>query len=233
MGPVDSLSKFVVWGIPHRCLNDQHAIFLERCLQSIRLYYQKHHIIVVDSDSPKKDHFPRICEQYNAVIASKINTNYECGAWKIVYEECKSADYYCFIHDSCYLMRPLVDTLSELVATYRCVPNTPTSWAGTDLSMREYVAHTLAGTRWTIPDTFWTLVGSIILGDYSIIKMLYDDGFFNVLPKNKYESQCWERRLGLCLCQDGFGDMLAHNQVGGYHGRPTTEKLRKNFIKRR
>jgi len=236
MSSLDSLSKFVVWGMPHRCIDDTHVKLLETCLQSIRAIYQWHHIVIVDSDSPKKDHLPQLCEKYNAVVAPQINKNYESGAWKIIYEECK-ADYYCFIHDSCRLARPLGDTFAVPVAAYRCVPNTPEMWYGlkTVESMRVDVERSLQGTKWSIPDNFMTLVGNMMFADASVVKSLYDNGYFNVLPVNKHEAQCWERRLGACLGHDGYTEMLSkyQNQIGAWsHGKPIDSKIFKRWLKR-
>lgn len=228
---VDSLSKFVVWGIPHRCTDASHVQLLERCLKSIRDIYRWHHIIIVDSDSPIKDHLPGLCEQYKAEVASTINKNYECGAWKIVYEQCR-ADFYCLIHDSCWLVRPLGNSLEEELSAYRCVPNTHDDWYGAHTpKMKDDVIRSLADTKWRVPDNFWTLVGQIMFAKCHIMDLLYNNGFFDVLPTDKYEAQCWERRLGVCLSQEGYDDILAQNQIGCWrHGKPRDHKMAKNWV---
>jgi len=235
---IDSSSKFVVWGIVHRCSDDTHVVLLENCLKSIREIYQWHHIIIVDSDSPKKDHLPSLCKKYRAEVADVINTGYECGAWKIIYEQTRKqfqADFYCFIHDSCWLVRPLGETLENDLAAYRCVPNTPERWYGAPTGLREAVIASLENTTWSIPDNFWTLVGQIFFAKPHIVSMLYENGFFDILPTNKFEAQCWERRLGICLCQKGHSDVLAQdsNQIGCWRNmRPLNHKMAKHWLNR-
>ena len=232
MTAIDSLSKFVVWGIPHRCTDDSHVVLLEECLKSIRDIYQWHHIIIVDSDSPRNNHLPELCEKYNAEIAGLVNTGYECGAWKIVYEQCR-ADFYCFIHDSCWLVRPLGETLNTDLTAYRCVPNNPKHWIGEIRGLRKAVAESLKDTKWTIPDFFWTPIGQMIFADVDIITMLHDNGFFDIIPTNKFEACCWERRLGICLCQEGYTDALERNQIGaGYDMQLANHKIAKKWLNR-
>jgi len=202
----------VTWGIAHRCVEDDHVQLLQECLQSIRTIYPDHRIVIVDSDSPKKDHLPQLSKKFRADIAIRINKNYECGAWKIVYEEYGS-EYYCMIHDSCVLLRPIDDLFTLPVATMWCVPNTNKEWVGADDTLRAAVAKSLTATKWQIPDFFWTLVGNIIFAKAEIFEVLYNNHFFDLLPTNKFEAQCWERRLGVCLCQEGYADDLKENQI--------------------
>jgi len=230
---VDSLSRFVVWGIPHRCTADAHVELLERCLKSIRDIYHWHHIVVVDSDSPKKDHLPGLCKRYRAEVANVVNKNYECGAWKIVYEQYR-ADFYCFVHDSCWLVRPLGDTLEQEISAYRCVPNSPTDWYGASSSHKREVLRSLRGTKWDpAPDNFWTLVGQIMFVKCRVMDLLYDNKFFDLLPTNKHGAQSWERRLGACLSLEGFDEQLAENQIGCWkHGKPYNHKMAKSWVMR-
>jgi hypothetical protein len=192
----------------------------------------------VDSDSPKKDHFPGLCEKYRAEVAKVVNTGYECGAWKIVYEQVSNqfkADFYCFIHDSCWLVRPLGDTLENDLAAYRCVPNTPERWYGGEKHMREAVAASLRNTKWTVPDNFWTLVGQIFFAKSHVVEMLHENKFFDIVPANKFDARCWERRLGICLCQEGYADTLGQdsNQIGCWsHMKPANHKMAKQWLNR-
>jgi hypothetical protein len=205
---------------------------LDKCLESIRNIYQDHQIIIVDSNSPKKDHFPGLCERYNAHVAYKVNTNYECGAWKIVYEECK-ADFYCCIHDSCYLVRPLDTTFDDEVSSYTVVDNTPKGWFGECAGLRKATWESLVKTKWEVPEQFWTMVGNIIFAKVKIFDLLYNNGFFDILPTNKFEACCWERRIGLCLTCEGYGDMLVKNQIGAWQdNRPADRKVFKKWLNR-
>ncbi|MEK9767281.1 MAG: hypothetical protein VW683_00025 [Betaproteobacteria bacterium] len=198
------------WGVCTHTLGPKHVEYLNRCVASIRQFYPKDKIVVISSKNDYRHRVKEICDSTDAIFHEEYeNINYEAGAWKYILDHHES-DYWCFIQDSCWLNRPLeFDDATNFWNRNLTFYGIFEGYVNATVQ-KVQIVKSLAGTKWEncFHDNFAMCEGNMIFCKDKVIKKLYSNGYFEYLPTNKGWSMNFERRMGLCLCLEGYEDQI-------------------------
>jgi hypothetical protein len=198
----------IIFSICSRCENIEHVNALYRCVNSIRKFYTDAEIVIVDSNSPSREHLIDL-QTNNCFISELRNINYEAGA---IWDTFKSYDkeIYVFLQDSMELLENIDDYLhSEIVVLggiYR-------DWesAGVISEFSDWSRQNIINSDYIHLDSGFTIVqfNSMIINK-QLLQKLKDKKLDLVLPTNKVSSCSMERVFGIALAQEGYEDLAKH-----------------------
>lgn len=185
--------------------------FVLNCLDSLKTHSPESEIIIVDSNSPKKDYLNIAKSTYGAKIIEG-NSNYELGAWRLAantYER----DSYLFLQDSVIQKKPIPQEIlqSEFLA-FGALPQ----WQGCEGIHIEGTKSALAKDKIDINPDFHMICGSMMLIKNTLWKQL-NEHIPSFVPKNKIDSCNSERILGIVMTHLGFNPGNHMLQKGGWH----------------
>jgi len=178
---------------------------LETCVNSIKKHFgPTSYIVVVDSNSPCRDHAKLYDNDFYVEFADVRNVNYEAGAWLWAYNN-RRAHRYVFLHDSC----TVIGDFSNVFDRDLTIWNSLDSWDCTIQAERTWVETKLGQTPWSeIPEKFTMVQGSIFTAKRPVLDKLYTRGLQQILPTNKQEAQAFERLLGIVLTLEGYEPIM-------------------------
>jgi len=172
--------------------------FVLRSLEKIKTYSPKSEIIVVDSNSPKKDYLNIAESTYGAKIIEG-NSNYELGAWRLAantYER----DSYLFLQDSVLQKKSIPpELLQSQFLAFEALPQ----WKGCRRVHIKGTENALEEAEIEISPDFHMICGSMMLIKNTLWKQL-DECIPNFVPQNKVDSCNSERVLGIVMTHLGF-----------------------------
>ena len=195
----------IVFSICSRCETIDHINSLYNCVNSIRKFYNDADIVIVDSNSPNKNHLDTLRND-NCFISDICNTNYEAGAiWDTFKNYNKNT--YIFLQDSMILLENIDEYLNSditiLGGIYR-------NWesAGIDSEFANWSRQNMTYSDYKHLDSGFTIVqyNSMIISK-SLLQKLKDNKLDLVLPTNKIGSCATERTFGIALAQEGYTDL--------------------------
>ncbi len=178
---------------------------LETCVNSIKKHFgPTSYIVVVDSNSPCRDHAKLYDNDFYVEFADVRNVNYEAGAWLWAYNN-RRAHRYVFLHDSCEVLSDFSNVFDRDLTIW----NAFDSWDCTIQAERIWVETKLGQTPWSeIPEKFTMVQGSIFTAKRPVLDKLYTRGLQQILPTNKQEAQAFERLLGIVLTKEGYEPLM-------------------------
>jgi len=191
--------------IATRIENPNQIGMLQTCVDSIKKHFgPTSYIVVVDSNSPCRDHIDLYKNDFYVEVADIRNKNYEAGAWLWAYQN-RKAHRYVFLHDSC----EVVNNFSEVFDKELTIWNSMDSWDCIIPVERTWVETKLGQTPWAgIPESFTMIQGSIFTAKRPVLDKLYTRGLQLILPTNKPESRAFERLLGIVLTLEGYAPIM-------------------------
>ena len=199
-----------------------HLELLRRAVESIEQHFGLHRdqqVMIVDSDSPYREHIPAYRSREFVMFEDAHNKNYEAGAWLHAYRT-QVAETYVFMHDSCYVTENFSNLLSRDVTVWKPYR----SWKCIYERQKRWVFDALQSTKWhNVLNKFTTVQGAIYSARRSVLERLYNEGLQDILPQNKDQSMGYERLIGNVLTQEGFGALMVDEPL----------KLQKTFAGRR
>jgi len=195
----------ILFVIPTRIEQPSHVEVLQRAIDSIRKHFgPTTYILIVDSDSPCRDHVDIFKDDFYTTFADVHNKNYEAGAWLYAYNTYK-ARRYVFMHDSCEVMEDFSDVFDKELTIW----NSHESWKYITHRQQEWVTNQLKFTPWKdIPEEFTMVQGSIFTVTRPVLDKLYTRGLEKILPNNKDEAMGFERLLGIVLTIEGYEPLM-------------------------
>jgi hypothetical protein len=192
-------NKEILFSIVSKCTEEIHQKSIISSVRSIRKYYPKAEIVVVDSDSQLKSHF-RILKLYGCTIEDIGNTNYEFGAMWYVYEKYPRECYF-FLQDSMILKTPIDQYLDQEI----CVINFFDGWENSKEEHKNWAKEVLKDTDYSYVEEDFKMVQyqSFIIKRY-ILDKLKDKKLNLIKPIIKNHSEAMERIIGIALTEDGY-----------------------------
>jgi len=191
------------------CHNVDYFIF--KCLDSLKTHSPESEIIIVDSNSPKKDYFYIAKSKYDAKIIEG-NSNYELGAWRLA-SNTYERDSYLFLQDSVIQKKQIPQEI--LQSEFLAIEALP-SWEGCNNINIEGTKSALAKDKIQINPDFHMICGSMMLIKNTLWKQL-NERIPNFVPKNKIDSCNSERILGIVMTDLGFNPGNHMLQKGSWH----------------
>lgn len=172
--------------------------FVLNSLEKIKSHSPESEIIVVDSNSPKKDYLNIAESTYGAKIIEG-NSNYELGAWRLA-SNAYERDSYLFLQDSVLQKKPIPTELLQCpFLAFEALPQ----WTGAKRAHVEGTQSILAEAGIEISPDFHMICGSMMLIKNTLWKQL-DECIPNFVPQNKEGSCNSERVLGIIMTHLGF-----------------------------
>ncbi len=172
--------------------------FVLNSLKEIKTHSPESEIIVVDSNSPKKDYLNIAESTYGAKIIEG-NSNYELGAWRLAantYER----DSYLFLQDSVIQKKSIPTELLQCpFLAFEALPQ----WFGASQENIEGTMSVVEEAGIEIRPNFHMICGSMMLIKNSMWRQL-DECILNFVPQNKTDSCNSERVLGIAMTHLGF-----------------------------
>lgn len=195
------------------CCHNQDDFILES-LSSINLYNPNSEIIIVDSNSPKKEYLDVAKSFYKAKIIEQ-NSNYELGAWRLATNTFERESYL-FLQDSMIQINSLTpDMLNSQFLVVEGIRH----WAGASESVIRIVTDIASQAGIQIDKDFYGICGSMMLIKNTLWREL-DKCIINFLPTNKAESEACERILGVMMTHLGFNPKDYMMQSNAWHRMP-------------
>lgn len=182
------------------------------CVESIRTFYNKEKIFVVDTGSQLKEYLSSL-NKFDNVEILHTGPNYELGAWRKVL--CNyDLDYYVCIQDSVKLNKNIDHIFNKEFNSYHIINGgIETMPPGTsDLIFNSLNNYNIKFSEIKV------LFGSMFMINNKVKNKLINSNFFNnYLPKNKIDSFACER-IFYCLFESLGCDVLNSSVNGTEHG---------------
>lgn len=232
------------------------------CIDSIKKYYHKPNIVVIDSDSPDKTYFKILKKNKITVIDAK-NRNYDTGAYWYAFKKYKRIKFFYFLQDSVIFKKNLSKYENKDLTTFRYFYSMnrvggfifektkknfinkikdffkkKTNFKKHDiygfdfLEQINWSKQQLKKTNYFMPSLWISVFGPIFMCKRKVMNNLYKNKFFKILPKNKLQQMTMERLFGIAFQQEGYD---VTNSVQGEHFSTPyeTHDFIKKFFKRK
>lgn len=134
-----------------------------------------------------------------AVVDTRDLGTYETGAWWEAYFQYPDETRFYFLHDSCVLNRPMpfYDPVT--------VVGSMNGWDGCGPGHIEWIRDKVRPIIGDVSEPFMAVHGSMFFCTRTVLEVMDEAGWSDILPHNKFESQCLERVWGIA-----FADMEIH-----------------------
>jgi hypothetical protein len=189
----------ILFSIVSKCTEEIHQKSIISSVKSIRKYYPKSEIVIIDSNSTLKNHF-KILKLYKCVVEDIENINYEFGAMWYVYEKYLRECYF-FMQDSMILKSPIDQYLDQEI----CVINFLDGWENSQEEHKNWAKTVLKDTDYSYVEENFKMVQyqSFIIKRH-VLDKLKDKKLNLIKPIIKSHSEAIERIIGIALTEDGY-----------------------------
>lgn len=196
--------------IPCKFEKDKPIIF--ECVERIKTFHPNDKILIVDSCSDDKSYY----SMSGVIIADIENLNYGTNAFYYAYKNFPEEKFFYCIYDSLLLNQSLKEFNQKPLTVIRHFKSPPTE-IGFDengISLAEWASLQMKlNMNLNIPATYTGVMGPMFFGNRTVFSNLEEIGFFNILPKNKYQLCAMERILGITLEHIGY-DIIGNSIQG-------------------
>jgi glycosyltransferase involved in cell wall biosynthesis len=200
------------------CKFNRETPYVIECVQRIRRFHPDDDILVVDSASDDTGYFEDIAAP-RVTVADIQNKFYATGAHHFGYAT-QRHDFFYMLADSVWLNAPLPSPETLTVVRWFGYPTH--AWgvdeSGVDLAF--WGEEVLRQMSVPVPETYRGILGPYMWGPQFIFDDLDFMGFFNTLPKDKWQQCALERVAGIVLTHLGYdvanslqGEHLGHSDA--------------------
>ena len=196
-------------------------------VNQINNFHSDEKILIVDSYSEDQSYIDIISKKHKNIIFAEQNRNYVDSATWFAYLTFPEEKYYFVLQDSMEVHKNLnifknFDFTSfmwfqvdkELLSRGRGWHNIfQRNWAEQMVS---------SNTSFKFMEEFIGLFGITFISNRDVLNKLYDNGLYNILPRNKTEMCAGERIWGMCLQQLGID--IKKSSIFGKRGEGPTFK---------
>ena len=193
------INKTFIFSITTRCEEDIHTQLPINCVKSIREFYPDSEIVIVDSNSPNRNHIPILIEM-GCIISDFNNINYEAGSIWDTFNKF-NRDIYIFLQDSMVLLGNIDEFINkELTVIGGIIPN----WEGCNMTHVDWVRNNIVKSDYSfLENGFNILQYNSMIVSREILDKFKSKNLDKILPINKTGSCGMERIFGIALLLDG------------------------------
>ncbi len=183
------------------------------CVERIRRFHPDEAIMVVDSDSDDTSYAKKLDLDAFAPVE---NRNYGVGAWNFAREN-SLAEFYFLLYDSVFLNANIDHVRASNLTTVWHFRSAEHDWGwdheGAHLS--GWGGKVLAGMGIDIPPSYTGVSGPMWCCPREVLDQLAAIGYFDVLPKDKWELCAMERVTGIVFEHLGYD--VTNSLMGDQH----------------
>ena len=170
------------------------------CIDRIKKYHPNEKILIIDSNSDGKTYFSEINKIDNVEVHDANNIHYEIGALWYVYEnKLNIGDSNLFLIQDSILLNRNVDVMKDFDF---CAFAYNEKHDGT---MYKYFNENIpTKSDYHVLSNYLMVFGSCFFAKKDFLDILYKKGANNILPINKFGSECMERIIGQLATQENI-----------------------------